>query len=106
MMIGDISGCGGELLLPGRRAAVSAHQPVDFGEEFLVGEGALLEYVLHVSDQPLVILTQGLPDCLIAGKRMTLSTQMMSGFTSSRTRGRSFSAQIAVSTIASQQSLT
>ena len=43
---------------------------------------------------------------LMAGKRMTLSTHTISGFTAARTAGRSFSAHSEVETIASQQSRT
>ena len=50
--------------------------------------------------------THGFPYCLIAGNRMTLSTQTMSGFTLASTSGRLFCAHTAVSTMASQQSFT
>ena len=53
-----------------------------------------------------MILTHGLPYCLIAGNRMTLSTQITSGLILASTPGRSFCAHLALSTIAVQQSFT
>ena len=53
-----------------------------------------------------MIRTQGTPWRLVAGNRITLSTQIRSGFTSASTAGSDFSAQTAVETIASQQSFT
>ncbi|MNF92890.1 hypothetical protein D3C84_755480 [compost metagenome] len=53
-----------------------------------------------------MIRTHGLPYCLIAGNRITLSTQIRSGLTRSSTAGRSFCAHLAVSTMAAQHSLT
>ncbi|MNN60432.1 hypothetical protein D3C81_1756150 [compost metagenome] len=52
-----------------------------------------------------MIRTQGLPYCLIAGKRMTLSTQIRSGLILSRIAGSSFCAHLLVSTTAAQHSL-
>ena len=53
-----------------------------------------------------MIRTQGLPNRLMAGNRTTLSMHTTSGRIRSRTPGRSFSAHFALSTIASQHSLT
>ena len=53
-----------------------------------------------------MIRTQGLPKRLTAGNRITLSMQTTSGSIRARTSGRSFSAHFALSTIASQHSLT